>query len=256
MPYSTYSNPHYLATFTALVLPVICFYVLLAKAWFKLPLIIIALMAADLLLGTGSRPAFLGLIIGSLLVLLFLTGGKWKWIGTGAVCGAIALIVVSGYDDMGTRMAALITDLQREERIELWTNSWLTLKENSVAEWLWGHGIKWSTTKFHLNANAPPLEVVFPHLHFLEILYLNGISGVLLIFGGLLSVWVATLVNTFRSQSNFIRLLGKCMTVVFIIWLFSCGLVYPFYSKYSIYPLTFLLSVMLLLTNRHRRPLS
>jgi hypothetical protein len=68
-----------------------------------------------------------------------------------------------------------------------------------------------------------------------------------LIFGGL-ALLFASIVNAARqNQNRKIRLLLKCLIIVFLSWLIHCGLTFPFYSKYSLYPLSFILGISLVL---------
>ena len=81
MQWGTFSNPHYIASFSMLILPVLVYLIWIAKGWFKLIFIPIALLDLDLLLRIGSRPAIAGLTIALSFGLLFLTKDRRKWLG-------------------------------------------------------------------------------------------------------------------------------------------------------------------------------
>jgi hypothetical protein len=92
--------------------------------------------------------------------------------------------------------------------------------------------------------------MVFPHSFFLEILYLNGIIGFLLIFGGLSFLLVAAVITAKLDSGEKYGILLKCILVVYLIWIVLCSLNFPFYSKYSQYPLAFILGVLFVLLER------
>jgi hypothetical protein len=73
--------------------------------------------------------------------------------------------------------------------------------------------------------------------------------GVVLIFGGLAVLFASIVIAARRNQNRKIRLLLKCLIIVFLSWLVHCGLTFPFYSKYSMYPLSFILGVSMVLLN-------
>ncbi|MGD9082397.1 MAG: hypothetical protein PVH72_02560, partial [Desulfobacterales bacterium] len=79
MPHGTFTNIHYLATFTVLALPIIYYFFWVTTSWPKFLFALIAIMDANLLLQTGSRPAFLGIIAGTFFVFIFLVKGRYKW---------------------------------------------------------------------------------------------------------------------------------------------------------------------------------
>jgi len=97
MPYGTFSNMHYIASFTVLALPVIFYFSLTAKSWYKLFFVLLSVMDLALIFKIGSRPAILGLAAGAIFVLIFLIKGRWKWIGLSfvfaifAACADLAL---------------------------------------------------------------------------------------------------------------------------------------------------------------------
>ena len=69
MPFGTYSNPHYLANFMILILPLIVFSFWTADGWYKWVFVIFVLMDVYLLLNSGSRPAIFGLTFSSIIVI-------------------------------------------------------------------------------------------------------------------------------------------------------------------------------------------
>ena len=249
MPHGTFTNIHYLATFAVLVLPIIYYFFWVTTSWHKFLFALIAIMDADLLLQTGSRPAFLGIIVGTFFVFIFLVKGRYKWFGMIFICFILAALYLTDYGNFASRIQDLIVNLAEEERIQLWTKAWNKIKENSLLTWIFGHGIGWSPINY---TKGPTLKItlVSSHSFFLEIVYLNGLIGFVLIFGGL-ALLFASIVNAARqNQNRKIRLLLKCLIIVFLSWLIHCGLTFPFYSKYSLYPLAFILGTILVFTGK------
>jgi len=249
MPYGTFTNIHYLATFAILVLPIIYYFFWVTTGWHKILFALIAIMDADLLLHTGSRPAFLGIFVGTFLVFIFLVKGRYKWFGIIFTCFVLIILYLTDYANFASRIQDLIINLAEEERIQLWTKAFYKIKENSLWAWVFGHGIGWSPINYTKGPTFN-LTLVSSHSFFLEIVYLNGLIGFVLIFGGL-ALLFASIVNAARqNQNNKIGLLLKCLIIVFLSWLIHCGLTFPFYSKYSLYPLAFILGTLLVFVSR------
>jgi len=245
MEYGTFSNPHYLSNITMLLFPVIAYSFLSATGWSKYVFIPVALIDMDLLLKTGSRPAVLGLTVGSLFVFIFLTKGRWKWISLLMLCGALMFLYITDYGNVYTRFEELIATFSQEERIQLWDSAWNMLKDNSVWAWIFGNGIG-SGRSVLPQYSVPQLKtLIFSHNYVLEICYENGIVGVLSVFGGIGCLLIYAIKVAKQTGNKKIRILIKCMIVTFLSWLIHTGLTFPFYSKYSQYSLSFILGTLL-----------
>lgn len=253
MPYGTFSNRHYLSSFAVLTLPVIVASIFFLPGWYKLVLIPIFFMDVELLLQAGSRPAIIGIAFGTLFITIFLTRGRYKWIGMTLIFLFFGVLCVTGYANIGPRIAELIINLTKEERVQFWTQAWYALTDNSLMEWIFGHGIGWFPVHFTQDSTAQVSNFVFPHLYFLEILYLNGILGVVLILGGLALLFVLAVNTSKQTHNKETLILLKSLIVAFLSWLIHCGLTFPFYSKSSLYPLAFILGLMLVLVERTAR---
>jgi hypothetical protein len=242
-PHGTFSNPHYLASVAILILPLLFYYFWKTPGWWRYIFIPIAVMDIELLLRTESRPAFIGITFGILFVIFFLIQGRRKWFGLTLIFLFLVTLYLSGYADFKERIHDLFVNLSKDERAQYYTFAWNVLKENTLLSWIFGNGIGYFPVIYVRPSDAFVQNVIFPHFFLLEILYLNGLFGVLLIFGGLsgLIAYLVYLAKNTRSKNG--RLFITCMIVVFIAWLIHCGLTFPFYSKYSIYPLAFILGV-------------
>jgi len=247
MPYGTFSNIHYLSSFAALTIPLIVYGMLGFPGWYKLFTIVILIMDIDLLMQTGSRPAIIGIVVGSLVVLIFFTRGRLKWIGLALMVLLCVALYITDYAGIGSRFEELIVNLTKEERAQLWSQAINKLAQNTALEWLFGHGIRRFPVSYIQDSQSPSLSFIFPHNHILEIMYLNGIVGALLVLGGLAFVFVGVLKVALQSPERRKGILINCTLVVFLSWLIHSGLTFPFYSKYSVLPLAFILGTMLVL---------
>jgi hypothetical protein len=248
MPFGTFSNIHYLSSFAVLTIPLIVYGMLHFQGWYKILTVVILIMDIDLLMQTGSRPAIIGITVGSLVVSFFFTHGRLKWIGLALIVFLLALLYVTDYAGIGLKFEELIVNLTKEERVQFWTQAWNKLTENTALEWLFGHGIQRFPVSFVQDSSTPAVPVIFPHNHLLELLYLNGIVGALLVFGGLAFVFVELVKVALQNPESQKRILINCTLVVFLSWLIHSGLTFPFYSKYSVLPMALILGTMLVLT--------
>lgn len=248
MPHGTFTNIHYLATFAVLALPMIIYFFCITTGWYKFIFVPIAIMDAEMLLRTSSRPAILGLAFGALFVIVFLTKGRRKWIGMALVFLVFGALYITEYANVAPRIEELIVNLATEERVQFWNQAWDDLKDNSVTAWFFGHGIGWFPVIYVEDSRMS--QFVFPHYHFLEILYLNGLVGVGLVFGGFTFLFFSVIGKIKQTSDKRMRTLLKCMLVVFLSWLIHCGLTFPFYSKYSVYPLAFIMGILLVLVEK------
>jgi O-antigen ligase len=250
MPYGTFSNIHYLSSFAVLTIPVIVYGMLYIPGWYKIIAVAILIMDIDLLVQTGSRPAIIGITVGSLPIFFFFTRGHIKWMGLALIVMLCAALYVSDYAEISSKFEELIVNLAKEERVQFWSQAWNKLTENTALEWLFGHGIQRFPVSYIQDSASPAISFVFPHNHLLEILYLNGIVGALLVFGGFAFVFVGVIKAALQNPERQKCILINATLVVFLSWLIHSGLTFPFYSKYSVLPMALILGTMFVLTGR------
>jgi integral membrane sensor domain MASE1 len=152
---------------------------------------------------------------------------------------------------MVPRIEELLVNNTEEERVQFFGQVWNKLRDNSPMAWIFGHGIAWLPTTY--TRDSVVNWFVFPHCHFLEITYLNGVIGVILVFGGLFFLFFSVIRKSKQMGNRKMRILLKCMIVIFLSWFIHGGLTLPFYSKYSLYPLGFILGAILVLVERMDR---
>lgn len=241
-PQGTFSNIHQLASFCILAIPILFYFFGVTSKWYRYLFVGIAIMAFDLVLLTSSRPAFVAIITSALLGSLFLVKGRYKWICAAAVALVVTAVYLSNYAGMASQLKWLIAGLPREERLYMWSKAWEKIMENDLLHWIFGNGI--GHFPVPLPPNVPIIQAVSPHNFFFDLLYLNGIIGFILVVGGLALLIARVIGVAGKARSKNKRLLAICLMVNFTSWLILCGLNFPLYSKYSIFPLAFILGAM------------
>lgn len=247
MPYGTHSNPHILANFAALVLPVLFYQLSAAAKPYKFLFIPLALLDLDLLLKTGSRPAILALSVSVLFTMIFFVHKRYRWIGLLTILMSFILLYFTGYADTIPKLKELILNLQREERVQFWADTWKMLQDDSLAAWVVGKGI--GSFQYYFPSYATPVSIAFtfPHNHFLQILYENGLIGVILVFGGQALLLYSLIKLSKGASDSKSRLFVNCMMVIFLTWFIMSSLTVGFYSKFALYPLGFIMGIVLAL---------
>ncbi|MFX0200142.1 MAG: O-antigen ligase family protein [Candidatus Hodarchaeota archaeon] len=259
MAFGTFTNQHYLATFAVLALPIVIYFFWITTGWYRFIFAAIAIMDADLLLRTGSRIAFLGIFMSTLLVLIFLVKASRKWVGIGLVCLVPITLYVADYPIFALRFKDFIENfmasLSVQSRIQLWTKAWIKIEGSSLFAWIFGHGIGHFSIPYTQDSIVI-INHVSPHCYFLELLYLNGVIGVVVIFGGLTWVLFSLIRLAVKCEQREIRLLSMSLIVVLLTWFIHSGLTLPFYSKYSQYPLAFALGSALAFIEKAKRDMT
>ena len=245
MKWGTFSNPHYIASFSMLALPAIVYFLWVAKGWYKLIFIPIAVLDFDLVLEIGSRPAIAAITIATLFALFFLVHDRRKWLGVLSIGVFFVVLYATGYLGLADRLEDLIVNLPREDRVQIWTATWTLLKDNSLLAWIVGNGI--GTFRLIWPQYAPPDEIneVFPHGFFLEVLYASGLVGLIVFVGATILLFVYSIRALKKIADRKIGLFVRIMLVELIAWMIHCGLTFPIYSKYSQYSLAFILGPLL-----------
>ena len=252
MPYGTYTNPHYLSNLVISTLPLIVYSFWIADGWYKWLFVPVALLAADMLVRTGSRPAILALTFSSLFILVFFIKSRIRWIGLLTIVVCFAFLYLTNYGGAVNHLEELIRNLRTEERVYFWQSALQMLEKNSVADWIFGNGIGGYRAAYPDFAAPQFKPFFFPHLHLLGVLYDNGIIGLLVVFGGLAAVFALTVKALKKATDKYNSLLLKCMLVIFMCWMIHSSLTFPFYSKYAQYPFGFILGTLLVLMDQRR----
>ena len=176
-PYGTLKNPHYLAQYSMLLIPVFSLFLHHANIKSKLVLIVLLACVVGLLLHTNSRPAWLSLIL-TLLVMSLYYKHKFK-----AFLSAVVVILVLWITDIGNfsdQLTALFKQITTEERVYIWHDIWQLQQQSTIKQWVFGHGLGgYESTFTHFGALELSGVATFnsPHNFLLEILYTAGMLG-------------------------------------------------------------------------------
>jgi O-antigen ligase len=228
------------------LLPVIFYFFWVSTGWHKIVFVAIGILNIDILLQSKSRPAILAIIFSVFFVGIFQTKKRNKWIIILLMVCFCTFIYFTDYAGVSTVIQDLIVNFTKEERWLIWRESWMMLKDNSLVSWIFGNGIGSFRIIYPDYTSVPRFRrIVSPHSYLFGILYESGIAGFILVFGGfaLLLISAAKALKTKHNENE--KILIKCMLVNLLSWLIHNGFTVPFYSKYSQYPLAFILGTLL-----------
>jgi len=252
MPYGTYTNPHYLAQLASLALPFIFYfyYYRVVPGVYRFLLIPLGILDLDLLLRTSSRPAILALAFSMIFAIVVLVRGRRKWLGLLGLFFASLLLYVTKYANIIPRLENLILNISHEERVQFWTDTWKMLRHNSPWAWFIGNGIG-SFPVFFPKYSIPKYNFLsFPHNHALQILFDNGLVGVVLVFGWQCFLLYLLISSSYKTYDSNLRFFTKCMTIVYLTCVIFSSLTFGFYSRFSLYPFAFITGVILVLAEK------
>jgi hypothetical protein len=249
-PYGTFSNPHYLAYFSSLLLPVFVF----LTGRFHLPyrFFLAVVLALDLVLVFNSleKPTIPLLAnataLASVVWSVSPTRLRWTLFGFALVAAA-----AMWYGTPDTWVSALgVASPGGDERVRLWSDAWHMILAGDARAWLVGHGLGSFREQF-ANFTAPQYRwLTLPHNHFLELLYENGLSGALpvMAFLGYLAARSIRLARGLRDPG--LRCIAQCNLAALSIWFVFSFLAFGFYSRYTLYPFGILVGLHLYLADR------
>ena len=249
LPYGTFTNPHYLASFVLLTLPITFYFLWTTPKYFKIPFFMLCLMDTHLLILSSSRPAILGIVLSTLLITILFSRLKVKITGTIIIMLVICVLFISNYADIYSRFKDLFDNIRIEERMTLWPLGWKLLSNNSLLQWLFGNGLgeiaqSIPSTSHQLYNRFPGwVSDSFPHMSIFELLYENGIIGTLLIICGLSSLVITLSKLIISTQSLNAQILAKCILIILLASLFHTGITMHFYSKQTLYLLGFVVGI-------------
>jgi O-antigen ligase len=205
---------------------------------------IVGVLNVITLILSNSRAAWISIVMSSALGIILFVKGMKKWIGIFILISTVILIVISDWK-IEIRIADLVTnvsDTSIASRVSIWNDAIKVLEHNNISEWIWGHGVGTDRT-----LQYPSDKIInFPHNFFLEIVYDNGIIGVLLLCVPLSFLFIRLFKDISKVVKKDDRVFLCCLLVVFIAWLLDASMVFPFYSKNSLYPFSLILGCMVM----------
>ncbi len=124
LPYGTWSNPHYLANFAILTLPLVFYYFRTAPKPYHIMFLLLFVMDIEPVFRNASRPAFLALVVGTLFVITFLTRGRNRLVRPAGGLHLLYLLVAAHeLRRIFRQTQELAAGLPNEERVQIWKSS-------------------------------------------------------------------------------------------------------------------------------------
>ena len=249
MPNGTWQNPHYLANFAILSLPLLFYYSRTAPKPYKYLFLVLIVMDIDPVLRNASRPAFVALVASTLFVVTFFTHSRYRYIGLSAISACFIILGITNYAGFFDTLKELIANISNEERVYIWKYSLEMLQDNSLSAWLVGNGIGSTYDVLQKYALPDPLyqAISFPHNFLIQILFENGIIGSVVVFGGLTFLMCLFIKLSKAAVDTSEHLFINCMIAVFLNCIIFTCLTVGFYSKYTLYPLGFIIGIAFVL---------
>lgn len=254
--YGTTKNPHYLAFYCAVFL-VVSFYgffkgELNYKYFFGISIIILGY----LLLKTGSRPAWIGLIFSALVVIVFFLNKKIRLKAFASLLTVLILLAVSNAGGFLDRSKNLIQTVHSEERVTIWQDTWKMQVNSSTKAWLVGHGIDAFEEDFKSYSAYHRKKIDFnsPHNYLLEMLYISGLLGlaVFLIMYWLIYKNLVCRILLNNQHKAFYIMLFSILTTCLIF----AGITLPFFNGKSMNVIACVVGIMFYLDSLSNQTLN
>jgi O-antigen ligase len=246
-----FSNPHFLAMFASLAIPLLVYFAKFSQGQFRVLTLTLLFGNSYLLLITGSRSAWLALLAGNLSAIILFARANRRWWSILGVCVLAAIVYFEGIEGANLRVDKLIKHFSDEDRLIIWADSWRMLLNNSLPEWLLGHGIDSFGYYFgkysHLKVTKGFVvgDFTFPHNFLMELLFDNGITGLILIIVGYVAYFLTIIRYHNICKVDSTRFLIAVFFTLSIIHLIHTFLTLPFYAKPAILPLGLIMGVSL-----------
>lgn len=250
--FGTATNPHFLALYAGIGFATSIYYFNKEKSALRHLFLLTGAILLGITLYTSSRPVWIGMIVSTMFLIPLLNRkNAAKFLVLFFLIQA-ALITLNPFN-YADRFYDLASNIQTEERVIIWKDAWSMQKDASTFEWIVGHGLNNFYAHFkHYSHYHPEHDFRSPHNLLLEILFSSGLLGlsIVLLFFTLLFKTLASLKKDNRYDTGLITLLQASLTIS----MFLNGLNWTFHSSSSIYPVSFIAGMTLLLAYRHNTP--
>lgn len=248
--YGTFANPHYLAYFSALLLPVLVTAASGLRRPYRELVFLVALLALTLVFNDPHTPTIPLLAIAAGLGALAWSRAerRARWTLAAGVIGLALASAVLIDRDQAARLG--LAAPASDERVEIWTDSLRMLGDNDARGWLLGNGIGSFRHGYRDYFEAPYQDMPLPHNHVLELLYENGAVLAALIVGFLGFVGWRSLSLPRALADRGLRRLAQCNLMLLGIWFVFSFLAFGVYSRYTLYPFGFIVGLFFFLAGR------
>ena len=260
--YAVYSNMHHFGSFASMVLPILVFFATQIKGWLRILCVAAIIVDFYLLWESSSRISWLAFFSSILIAVILFLRKKKLLIGlTGFVAVTIMSAFVSGLGVISSRIVDFLSNWRTDERATVWADTLNMLGDNSVKDWILGHGI--GSFRYYFPAydtfkqGGKSLSWNFPHNIFFQIIFENGLIGLAAIMVGitllLLGLWRGYRLLSAKND----RYLLVTIFILFLINFIHGSLTLSLHHKYFIYPLSMICGIALVLLEKsgQNRPL-
>ena len=253
--YGVYSNRHHFGAFASLILPVLVYFATQIKGWLRLSCVVGIIVAFFLLWESSSRISWLAFFSSILIaILLFLRSRKLLMGLAGFFTMSFIAALFSGLAAIKDRIMDILSNWRTEERVTVWTDTLNMLGDNSVKDWFLGHGIgsfRYYFPDFNtFKVGGKVEDWNFPHNVFFQIIFENGLIGLVTILGGMVLLMIGIWRGYHRLKHQHDRYLIVTLFILFWINFIHCSLTLSFYHKYFIYPLSVIIGILLILLEK------
>lgn len=247
-PHGINKNPHYLALYSSLGLPLAIYCLFFVKHRLRYLMVPVVVSLGYFVLHTSSRPAWIALSIAAASMLLLLKGKERLAISFLILVVPIGLFWTN-LAGFGDRMSELARNMETEERVEIWQETWGMQKASTLYEWVVGHGLDSFEEDFKNYVQfCSAADFNSPHNSILEMLYISGALGLMM------SIWLYWWIYSrlWRMAQDVLirgRIALLLISMVTINLLFIM-ITIPFISHYNIYTLALLIGMIFYLQER------
>jgi len=255
--YGLYHNMHHLGFFAILTIPILFYFFCSSRGFLRYLLILPLFMDFYLLWESSSRIAWLAFFAACFITfLLFFKIKDIIKLTVGLLLFSSLSLFIAGFSDVEKRFQDFASNWRQEERIILWKDTVKMLTDNSAKDWIVGHGIgtfrnhypKYST--YCVPDTTTPYSFTFPHNTILQIIFENGLIGVILFFGLFFLLFFSFKKKSLnlQDQSTFYLLITTfCIFSAFFIFTF---LTLPVYSRYTLCPAGLIIGLSLVMVKK------
>lgn len=249
-PHGTTKNPHYLALYSSVSMIVAIYCFLNASVRLKWILGVSILLLGVFLIHTSSRPAWLALILTGIFTAYFLKVKSRRYTVLIMVV-TLLFLTFSNVGNFSERTQDLIENVNTEERVTIWQETWAMQANSSLTEWAVGHGLDAFEENFKSYSSYHLKGVDFnsPHNYLLEILYLSGLLGILLTF---VMFWFI-----YKELVCYILLAGENKSIYMVLMavltsnIIFTSITLPFFTSYNMNIIALVVGIMIYLRRQN-----
>jgi O-antigen ligase len=253
--YGLSGNMHHFGSFAGLILPVLLYFSTQIKGWLRLLCVVGVIAAFYLLWESSSRISWFAFFSSILIAILLFLRNRKLLIGlAGFFTISFIAALVSGLAAIKIRIMDILSNWRTEERVTVWADTLDMLGNNSVKDWLFGHGI--GSFRYYFpdyntfKVDGKVVDWNFPHNVFFQIIFENGSIGLVTILGGMVLLMIGIWRGFHQLEHKNDRYLLVTLFILFWINLIHCALTLSFYHKYFIYPLSMIIGILLILLEK------